>query len=77
MIDFFTSIEIQRSVPVVFAYLTEIKRIPEWANTIAEARQISDGPIGEGSRMLEVVDLSVRKSEVEWEVTEYVLRTYP
>jgi uncharacterized protein YndB with AHSA1/START domain len=72
MIDFSTSIEIQRPVAIVFDYLIDIERTNEWANTIAEARQISDGPFGEGSKIIEVVDLGVRKSEVVWEVTEYV-----
>jgi uncharacterized protein YndB with AHSA1/START domain len=72
MIKFSISIEVQRSVPVVFEYLTNTERISEWANTIAESRQISDGQFGEGSKMLEVVDLGVRKSEVVWEVVEYV-----
>ena len=37
---------IDRSVDVVFAYMTDIGRFPEWSTVVQEATLTSAGPLG-------------------------------
>jgi uncharacterized protein YndB with AHSA1/START domain len=50
MIDVANSITIDRPVPDVFAYVTEITNEPAWHTDLLEGRQTSDGPVGVGTK---------------------------
>jgi uncharacterized protein YndB with AHSA1/START domain len=63
------TLEIARPVDEVFAYLTDIQRIPEWQ---ASAEQTSlEGELGEGARIREVRSMMGRRATSTMEVTEY------
>ena len=45
------SITIDRPVPEVFAFVSDPTNEPEWRSAAAERRQVTDGPIGVGTRL--------------------------
>lgn len=63
------TIEIARSVEDVFAYLTDVEKLPEWQGSVVSSR--ADGPLGEGSRIVEQRSLLGHEAETELEVTAY------
>jgi uncharacterized membrane protein len=73
------SIEIDRPPEEVFAYLTDISRLPEWQSSVSEVT--ADGPVREGSRVVETREFMGRRARSTLEVAEYqpsrrfVLRT--
>ena len=69
MIEVEHTLEIARPVDEVFAYLTDIQRIPEWQ---ASAEETSlEGELGEGARIREVRSMMGRRATSTMEVTEY------
>jgi uncharacterized protein YndB with AHSA1/START domain len=63
------TLQIARPVDEVFAYLTDIERIPEWQ---ASAEETSlEGELTEGSRIREVRSMMGRRATSTMEVTEY------
>jgi uncharacterized protein YndB with AHSA1/START domain len=63
------TLQIARPVDEVFAYLTDIGRIPEWQ---ASAEEVSfEGELAEGSRIREVRSMMGRRATSTMEVTEY------
>ena len=75
MIEYQESIDIQRPVADVFAYLIEVENTPQWVNTTVKAWQVSDGPVGEGTQLAEIVTQGFSKSQtgtqLNWEITEF------
>jgi len=63
------TIVIARSVDDVFAYLTDVEKLPEWQGSVVSSR--ADGPLGEGSRIVEQRSLLGHEAETELEVTAY------
>jgi uncharacterized protein YndB with AHSA1/START domain len=63
------TLEIVRPVDEVFAYLTDIPRIPEWQASAEEATL--DGELGEGAKIREVRSLMGRRATSTLEITEY------
>jgi carbon monoxide dehydrogenase subunit G len=63
------TIEIARPVDDVFAYLTAVGKLPEWQASVVSAR--ANGPLGEGSRIVEQRALLGHEAETELEVTCY------
>jgi carbon monoxide dehydrogenase subunit G len=61
------TIEIARSADEVFAYLTDVEKLPEWQASVVSSR--SDGPLREGSRIVEQRSLLGHEAETELEVT--------
>lgn len=53
----------------MFAYLADFENVPTWNYAIAETRKLSEGPVGVGTRYLQVRTLP-RPSEESFEVTE-------
>jgi hypothetical protein len=49
MISFTNTIEIERPIDVVFAYLGDLEHIPEWNWAVTATRKVSQGPIGVGT----------------------------
>ena len=62
---------IRRPVDEVFAFAANPKNDPRWASAVAESTQISEGPLGVGTRFAQVLRLLGRRLEVTFEVTEY------
>ena len=63
------TIVIARSVDDVFAYLTDVEKLPEWQGSVVSSR--TDGPLREGSRIVEQRSLLGHEAETELEVTAY------
>jgi len=65
------SIVIGRPVDYVFAFAADPKKDPLWASAVAESSQISEGPLGIGTRFTQALRLLGRRLEITFEVTEY------
>ncbi len=62
---------IYRPVAEVFAFVSDVARLPEWVAAIVEARRTSAEPMGRGSTFTNVVRALGRRVEVAQEVAEY------
>lgn len=45
------SIQIDRAVEDVYAYATTVDTLPQWLGRVVEVEQLTDGPLGAGSRI--------------------------
>jgi uncharacterized protein YndB with AHSA1/START domain len=63
--------EVNRPIEEVFAYLTDPANLPEWQSGVIEGRLEGSGPVGVGSRMVEVRKFLGKRMESTLEVTEY------
>jgi len=61
------TIEISRPPDDVFEYLTDVKHLTRWQKSLLDAR--ADGPLREGTRIVEKRSLFGREAETELEVT--------
>jgi carbon monoxide dehydrogenase subunit G len=66
-IDF--TIEVERPAQEVFDYLCDVERLPEWQASAIESH--AEGPLAEGSRIVERRRLMGRELTNELEVTAY------
>jgi quercetin dioxygenase-like cupin family protein/uncharacterized protein YndB with AHSA1/START domain len=55
----------------VFAALTAFERIPEWIPGITRAYRTTDGPVGEGTELVEELRLAGRAMSITGTVTEH------
>lgn len=62
---------IRRPIADVFAFAADPSKDPLWAAVVAQASQVSDGPLGIGTRFEQVLRLLGRRLEITFEVTEY------
>lgn len=69
MIEVEHTFEIGRPVEDVFAYLTDVARLPEWQSS-AESAEL-EGELREGARVKEVRSFMGRRATSTLEVTEY------
>ncbi len=69
MIRIDLNVEIARTPEDVFELLSDIERLPEWQTSAIEAHV--DGPLGEGSRVIEKRRLLGREVDTELEVVAY------
>jgi uncharacterized membrane protein len=79
MIHFENTLEINRPVEEVFAFLADFQNVPRWNYYVTDVRQLSDGPVEVGSTFHQV-----RKTDQQdYEITEYepgrrvVVKTLP
>ena len=63
------SVEIARPAPDVFAYLSDLERLPEWQSTVSEVRV--EGPVAEGARMHDVREFMGRRAATTLEVSRH------
>ncbi len=63
-------VRIQRPVEDVFAYVTAVESMPEWRGDVAEAAQLTDGPIRVGSRVRAAGQFLGRPLGIVVEVTQ-------
>ena len=69
MIEVEHTFEIERPVEEVFAYLTDVARLPEWQSSAESAELV--GELAEGARIMEVRTFMGRRATSTLEVTEY------
>ena len=65
------TVVIDRPVAEVFAYVSDVARLPEWVAAIVDARPTSAEPMGRGSTFTNVVRAFGRRVEVAQELAEY------
>ncbi len=65
------SVEINRPIAEVFAFATDLPKMPEWSGEVIESRLTSEGPLGAGSTFTGVGRFLGRRIEVENEVTAF------
>jgi uncharacterized membrane protein len=73
MIKIESSVQINRPVEEVFAFVTNIDNLPLWAGPVTEAKQTSEGPIGVGTTQTQSAQFLGRQLETTQEVTAYEL----
>lgn len=71
MIEFENTIQIQRPVGEVFAFLSDLENLPKWNYFVLQVEKVSDGPVGIGAtyhqirktdeQMLRIVELAPRQ----------------
>jgi uncharacterized protein YndB with AHSA1/START domain len=62
VVRFVNSVDIERPVEDVFAYLADFENIPAWNYAIAKTEKTSDGPVGIGTTYRQVGSLRRRAS---------------
>ena len=65
------SIEIERRPEDVFAYATDPSHFEEWQEALVSAELQGDGPLGVGSRVVQVRRLGRSERTITTELTEY------
>jgi uncharacterized membrane protein len=65
------SIVIGRPVDEVWEFVHDIASDRLWQTTLVESEQLTDGPMGVGTRVREVRHFLGLKVELAWEVTEF------
>ena len=73
MIEIKNSLQINRPVEDVFAFVANIENLPLWAGPVTEAKQTSEGPVGAGTTQTQIAQFLGRRIESSQEVTEYEL----
>ena len=71
MASFSHSVEIPRPPADVFPWLLEEEKVPRWTGHLERYERLDGGPLGAGSRLRQVLDVSGRRIDVELEITGY------
>ena len=71
MASFSHSVEIARPPAEVFPWLLEDDKVPRWTAHLQRYERLDAGPLGAGSRVRQVLEVSGRTIDVELEVTAY------
>ena len=71
MADITVSVDIQRPVEDVFAFVVDVTNDTAWIDGIREARLLGGGPIATGSHVERIAGFLGRKIEYEIEVTDF------
>jgi uncharacterized membrane protein len=69
MITLETSLDIQRPVEAVFAYVADMRNTPQWEAAVKEAQVIPDGPPAVGTKIKAVGTFLGMKLEAAFEIT--------
>ena len=65
------SVEIPRPPAEVFPWLFEEDRVPQWTTGLEHYERLDSGPLGQGARFQQKLEVSGQRFTVELEVTEY------
>ena len=65
------AIAIARPPDEVFAYLTDVERLPDWQESCIEAEREGEGPVGAGARWREVRSAAGRRIQSRCEVVAH------
>jgi uncharacterized protein YndB with AHSA1/START domain len=60
---FTNTIRIRRPREAVFAYLADLENLPRWNYAIQQTRKVTPGPVGVGSRYVQVRTVPARREE--------------
>jgi uncharacterized protein YndB with AHSA1/START domain len=71
VIAFSFDVVVNRPVAEVFAYVTDPSKLSEWQTNTVEVEQLTDGPLGVGTRLREVHAAGRKRVEQVVEVTAY------
>jgi hypothetical protein len=71
MITHETTIVIHRPVEQVFAFASDPRNDLKWSEGALDSRQITDGPVGVGTKVAQVYAFLGRRMEGQLEITEY------
>ena len=71
MASFSHRVEIPRPPAEVFPWLLEEDKVPRWTGHLQRYERIDGGPLGTGSKVRQVLDVSGRTIDVTLEVTGY------
>ena len=71
MASFSHSVEIPRPPAEVFPWLLEADKVPKWTGHLERYEQVDGAPLGRGSKVRQVLDMSGRTIDVTLEVTGY------
>jgi uncharacterized protein YndB with AHSA1/START domain len=71
MIKMETTVVINHPIEDVFAFVSNIEKLSQWAGPVLEAKQTSEGPVGVGTTSTRVVQFLGQRLETTHEVTEY------
>jgi uncharacterized membrane protein len=66
-----SSVVINRPLEEVFAFATDIEKLPQWMAELVEAKQTSEGPLGVGTTVSAVAKPLGRRAESTQVVVEY------
>jgi uncharacterized protein YndB with AHSA1/START domain len=69
--SFSHSVEIPRPPPEVFPWLLEEDKVPRWTGHLERYERVDGGPLGRGSKVRQVLQVSGRTIDVTLEVTGY------
>ena len=65
------TIEIERPAPHVFAFLAASERRQRWMSALKESKQVSDGPLGLGTRFRDVFEDHGQRFEIDAEIVAW------
>jgi uncharacterized protein YndB with AHSA1/START domain len=71
MARFSHTIEVSQPPEAVFPWLLEEDKVPRWTGYLESYEQLTGGPVGQGSRMRETIELSGSRVTFELEVVQY------
>ena len=77
MIKIETSIVINRSIEEVFAFVTDVEKMPQRSAELLEAKKTSEGPVGVGTTFSAVAKFLGRRMENDHNVIGQILSTDP
>jgi uncharacterized protein YndB with AHSA1/START domain len=69
--SFSHSVEIPRPPVDVFPWLLDDDKVPQWTGHLERYERLDGGPLGPGSKVRQVLDVSGRTIDVTLEVTGY------
>ena len=71
MFRFELSVDVDRPLHEVWEYLTDPAHVSEWQSSAESSRQVSEGPMGVGTRLRDERRFMGRRATSDVEVTEY------
>jgi uncharacterized protein YndB with AHSA1/START domain len=69
--SFTHTVEIPQPPADVFPWLLDEDKVPVWTGHLQRYERIDGGPLGRGSRVRQILEVSGRRIDVEMEVTGY------
>jgi uncharacterized protein YndB with AHSA1/START domain len=63
-------IDVAASPDAIFALLTDLDRLPEWATIVVDSRDVSAQPLTAGCTFRQTIRVMGRELDTEWRVTE-------
>jgi hypothetical protein len=69
--EFSRSVSVAPPAEEVFPWLLEEDRVPQWTGSLERYEKLTAGPLGEGSRLRQVLDVSGQHIDVELKVARY------